>query len=448
MLKISIFKIIFYSILFVSSMSLFAEDEISIELPKQIIAHFQDGSVDDIYSQFDSIMASKLSPDRLAPIWKQLTANYGDFSGFGLQDTSSLGDNLVINTDLDFEKAILNFMISINIHNNKISGLYISEQEKKDISSNIDKKLPKYIDTTKFEEYDVTVKDIFDLKGKLSIPLDFHKKVVFILVNGSGPNGMDETIGENKFFQNLAWGLSSNGYGVLRYDKITFEHGMDLVKINPKLTQYDEYNNSIKGAIKLVQENPLTKNSKIILLGHSQGASVITDFANDKSVTGLILLSGSPRKLYDLYTEQLEYLFGIDGVVTPTEKTMLQTQKDKVSYFKSHNKYKIQTDSLPLGLNYEYWMYLEKFNPIENLEKSKKPTLIINGGHDYQVTETDYKLWETNLKNKNNVKFNFIENVNHIYSETPKMSVPKDFQKYLPIVPILFEDIEKWVEKI
>lgn len=448
MLKTSIFNSFLILIFVISSFSLIANEDVSIERPKQIISNFQNGNVDEIYNQFDSIMSQKLNPTRLAPIWKQLTANYGAFNGFGLQDTNTIGDNLVINTDLNFEKAVMNFMISVNSKSNKISGMYISEQEKKEEAPIIEHKLPNYIDTTKFKEIDVVVKDVFDLKGKMSMPNNFEKNIVFILVHGSGPNDMDETIGENKFFQNLAWGLASDGYGVLRYNKLTFEHGIDLVKINPKLTQKDEYNNSIKGAIKLIKENPLTNKSKIILIGHSQGASVITDFANDNSVDGLVLLSGSPRKLYDLYTEQLEYLFSIDGVETQAEKSMLQEHKDRINYFKSHNKNKIQTDSLPLGLNYEYWMYLEKYNPIENLKKSKKPTLIINGGHDYQVTKADFKLWESNLKDKSNIKFDYIDNVNHIYSETPKMSVPGDFQKYLPIVPILFKDIEKWVENL
>ena len=45
-----------------------------------------------------------------------------------------------------------------------------------------------------------------------------------VLVHGSGPQDRDETLGPNKPFRDLAWGLASQGVAVLRYDKRTFTH--------------------------------------------------------------------------------------------------------------------------------------------------------------------------------------------------------------------------------
>jgi dienelactone hydrolase len=447
MLRTSIFRSILLLLFFCSYLTLHAEDEVSIERPKQIIEYFKSGNVEEIYKQFDSIMAVKLTPNRLAPIWKQLTANYGEFNGFGKQDTSTLSGNLIINTDLDFDKAIMNFMLAVDKSNDKISGIYLSEQERKDLDAKANE-LPAYIDTTKFYESDVIVKDVYDLKGKLSVPNKFKEKIVFILVHGSGPNDMDETIGKNKFFKNLAWGLATDGYAVLRYNKLTYQYGNQFKK-DSKMTQKDEYSNSIKGAIDLVRSNTATKGAKIVLIGHSQGASAITDFADDKSIDGLILLSGTPRKIYDVYGEQLEYIFGLDGSLTDAEKNMIAEHKEKIDYYSSHKKLKnvaISSDSLPLGLNYEYLLYLDKFDPIKNLSKSKKPTLIVGGGHDYQIKKTDFDAWKSGLDKKKNVEFNFIDNVNHIYGITEKMSVPADYNKHLPITPELFKVIDNWLK--
>lgn len=447
MLKILTFNLVFALLMLSSSFILNAKEEINIDRPKQIIEYFQNGNVEEIYKQFDSTMSKLLTPNRLAPIWRQLTANYGNFNGFGKQDSSTKQENLVINTDLDFEKAIMNFMLAVNIKSNKISGIYLSEQERKKDPSLANKELPAYIDTTKFYESDVIVKDIYDLKGKLSIPNKFKEKIIFVLVHGSGPNDMDETIGENKFFKNLAWGLASDGYAVLRYNKVTYQYG-NKFKDKLDMTQEDEYNNSIKGAIDLIKKNKETKNLKIVLLGHSQGASAITSFADSKSIDGLILLSGTPRKLYNVYAEQLDYIFGLDGIVTEAEKNMIDENKSKVSYFKSlKNGKTAKVDSLPLGLSYDYLEYLEKFMPIKNLKKSDKPILIVSGGHDYQVKKVDFDLWKKSLSSESNVTFDFIDNVNHIYSETKKMSTPKDYQKYLPISQKLFKVIDGWVEK-
>ncbi len=45
-----------------------------------------------------------------------------------------------------------------------------------------------------------------------------------VMVQGSGPNDRDETIGPNKPFRDIAEGLSSDGIAVLRYDKRTYAH--------------------------------------------------------------------------------------------------------------------------------------------------------------------------------------------------------------------------------
>ena len=132
MLKTLIYSKLFLLLLLVTNPYLTNSSElVEIELPKEVIKDFQSGNVENVYSKFDSSVAKILPPHRLAPIWSQLIANYGEFIGFGLQDTTSKGDNLIINTDLDYEKAIMNFMLSVNKQTNRISGIYFSEQEKK-----------------------------------------------------------------------------------------------------------------------------------------------------------------------------------------------------------------------------------------------------------------------------------------------------------------------------
>lgn len=437
--------LIFITLLLTTSIVANTAEVVSIERPKEVIRHFQNGTVEEIYSQYDSAMAKLLPPHRMAPIWSQLLANYGEFIGFGLQDSTTNGDNLIINTDLDYEKAVMNFMLAVNTETNKITGIYFSEQEKKNINPEIAKPTPSYIDTSKFIESDIIIKDKFELNGKLTLPYNFDKKITFVLVHGSGPSDMDGTIGENKFLKNLAWGLSSIGYAVVRYEKVTKRYGRELMISNPEMTQDDEYNNSILGAIDLIKQNPKLSNYKIVLIGHSQGASAITSFYNNKDVAGMILLAGTPRKLYDLYTEQLEYIFNVDGIVRPSERTIIQEHKDKVSYFKNYKKGEVKTDSLPMGLNYEYLKHLDMFDPVKNLSQSGKPTLILGGSHDYQVTKVDFDIWKSNLEFKENIKFKYIENVNHIFGEIEKMAVPADYQKYTPIAPIVFDEINKWI---
>jgi hypothetical protein len=50
----------------------------------------------------------------------------------------------------------------------------------------------------------------------------------------------DESIGPNKAFKDLAWGLASRGLAVLRFDKVTFAHPDDVQQMTG-FTSVDEY---------------------------------------------------------------------------------------------------------------------------------------------------------------------------------------------------------------
>ena len=61
-----------------------------------------------------------------------------------------------------------------------------------------------------------------------------------VLVHGSGPNDRDETIGPNKPFRDLAWGLATRGIAVLRYEKRTKRHRLKMALLANSLTVKEE----------------------------------------------------------------------------------------------------------------------------------------------------------------------------------------------------------------
>src|SRR5579875_2329675 len=67
------------------------------------------------------------------------------------------------------------------------------------------------------------------LHGILSIPDETNGLCqAVVLVHGSGPSNMDEKVGNNSPFRDLAEGLSAKGIAVLRYDKRTFVYGKQM----------------------------------------------------------------------------------------------------------------------------------------------------------------------------------------------------------------------------
>lgn len=89
---------------------------------------------------------------------------------------------------------------------------------------------PAYADLAAFREKEVTVgSGASKLPGTLALPKGEGPFPAFVLVHGSGPNDRNETLGPNKSFRDIAWGLATKGNAVLRYEKQTRVYGPRLV---------------------------------------------------------------------------------------------------------------------------------------------------------------------------------------------------------------------------
>jgi dienelactone hydrolase len=96
-----------------------------------------------------------------------------------------------------------------------------------------------------------------------------------VLVHGSGPQDRDETIGPNKPFRDLAWGLASQGIAVLRYEKRTKKHAMKLVLIKNTITVKQETIDDALAAVALLRKTERIDPNRIFVLGHSLGGMLI-----------------------------------------------------------------------------------------------------------------------------------------------------------------------------
>ncbi|HEX5406134.1 MAG TPA: alpha/beta hydrolase, partial [Pseudonocardiaceae bacterium] len=151
---------------------------------------------------------------------------------------------------------------------------------------------PDYADEATFDEQDVTLgSGPLAVPGTVTVPRRCAPLPAVVLLAGSGPNDRDETVGRNKPFKDLAWGLASRGIVVLRFDKVTLAHGRELT--DPAFTLADEYLPDAKAAVRLLAEHPAVDASRIFVLGHSLGGTVAPRVAvAEPTVAGLVIMAG------------------------------------------------------------------------------------------------------------------------------------------------------------
>ena len=111
----------------------------------------------------------------------------------------------------EFEKRMIDIKVVFN-RKKEVTGLWFLPAQK-----SAEYEIPSYMIPEKFREKEVTIgTGEWQLPGTLTLPKSGEPFRAAVLVHGSGPNDRDETIGPNKPFRDLAWGLASRGVAVLR----------------------------------------------------------------------------------------------------------------------------------------------------------------------------------------------------------------------------------------
>lgn len=148
-------------------------------------------------------------------------------------------------------------------------------------------------------------RDGLTLHGTLAMPRSAPGQVpVVVIVAGSGPtdrNANGPLINTNAYAM-LAWGLAEEGIASLRYDKrgigMSAGEGGDPTTLTP-----DHYVADVVAAATALASD--ARSSKVILLGHSEGAGHVLQAANRGAPqAGVILVAAQGRMLAEVIHEQ------------------------------------------------------------------------------------------------------------------------------------------------
>lgn len=307
-----------------------------------------------------------------------------------------------------------------------------------------------------YREENVAIQGKYQLQGTLEIPIGEGPFDAVLVIAGSGSGDRDGNFKAGKLFpniyKNVANYISSLGFITLRVDK----RGCGESSGNFLETGLFDLVDDILSSIEYLKNHPLVE--KVILLGHSEGATLIAAANARCPVDGLVFLSGGAESLPDALVRQRELakneivnMKGFKGIITRLlkvdEKVEKQAKKlnDKImASNKDVIKYQFQK------INAKWFREHYQYDVFEDLKKVECPSLAINGDKDIQITPD--KAHDLSSYVKGPACTHVIENMDHLLKEVDKeapiLSAAKAYKENQdkPMHPVLELRLKEWLE--
>ena len=387
---------------------------------------FKANQTDSIFNLFNSQMKGALKIEGTRQFLTQVKGQLGEIVAVRQMETKVDG---VSDFRLSFEKPIVE--IALMIMKDSIVGV-------------LQKPVPvKKTDTVeKYSPDNFSVENsIGKLYGTLTLPKDKKKVPVVLMIGGSGPTDRNmnqgQTLRTNSFLL-LAKELAQNGIASLRYDKRGV--GKSLGAANTSKLTLDDFINDAKLFVsKLASDDRF---SKIIILGHSEGALIGLITSLQTKPAAFISICGVNDNMVDLMRVQFK------AILTSQNFDIFTELADSLKAGKIFDR------KLPASLasiftppNQEFVISTLKYNPRKEIHKLKIPILVIGGTTDLQVPAEA----ATSLAKMNKgANLKVISGMNHVLKRAPsdRMSNLATYNNpTLPLqedlVPILTNFIKK-----
>lgn len=398
---------------------------------------------DSIHAVLNQSLQAQLSPVAFKDMLPQVERQFGKLQNAGDWHTGDAGGYHLHYRDLQFERYTLRLLLSFD-EDGRLNTIRLMPAPAPAAAT------PLTYDSTKVKERALTVEvDGFRLPATLTLPKEAAGEVpCVVLVHGSGPNDRDETVGPNKPFRDLAWGLAARGIATLRYDKRTRVYGADCVPQDRVLDYDTEAVDDAVAALVLAGSCPEVASDSVYALGHSLGGTLAPRIAGRMlSLGGVIILAGLARPLEDAYVEQIAYLASLAGN-SSDENVRKQLAEVRMQ---AENVKLLDTDSfdsdipLPLNLPETYWRLANAYNPVEMAARLSVPILVLQGERDYQVTMEDFALWRAGLLHHRNASFKSYPKLNHLLQEGTGKSTPLEYEQASPVPTYVMDDIAQFI---
>ncbi len=283
------------------------------------------------------------------------------------------------------------------------------------------------------------------LAGTMLAPAEAVGAPVVLIIPGSGPTDRD---GNNPMgvraasYRLLAERLAERGVATIRIDKRGM-YGSAGALADANAVTVADYAADIRAWIADARQR--TGAPCIWLLGHSEGGMVALATAQEagEELCGLLLVAAPGRPLGEVLREQLR--------ANPANAPLLDDAMSAIERLERGER--VDSSGFHPALQglfapqiQGFLISLFSYDPAELVARANRPTLILQGGRDIQVRETDARrLAEADP----NARFVILSDVNHVLKAVASDDRAANLAAYadpdLPLAPGVAEAIAEFV---
>ena len=401
----------------------------------EFVRRMGDGEFETAREPFDTAMREQVGADDLADIWTSFRGNKGPFVTVADTELTTLSGFRTVVVTARFTSGRTRFSVLFD-GQGQIAGI-------RPAPARTSWSPASYVDESAVTEVEesVRVDDACSLGATLTLPAGDGLVPGVVIVHGSGPSDRDGTVGPNKPYKDLAWGLASQGIASLRYEKRT-----RACRIEGTLTIDEEVTNDAVAAADVLRAHSRVADSDVVVAGHSLGGMLAPRIATaDTSLAGIAMLAAPARPLTEVLLDQYEYLADLDGTVTDAERAQLDAVRTAVDRIESGE---VDQEERVLGASGAYWNSLLSYDPTATADALTRPAFVLQGDRDYQVSvEDDLTQWRVAFADNRDAEFTTYPALNHLFMPGEGQATPAEYFEANNVAESVVDDLTSWVER-